>query len=180
MKKVLYILGELSDPDVEWIIGVGHKERLAPGATLIREGNTIGSLYIVLDGNLSVLAPGGVEVAQLGAGEMIGEVSFVDSRPTSATVKALQASTVLGIPRDQLNERLQAIPEFAARFYRALAVFLSYRLRDTNSQLGYGPGTPRPQSNREDELDDGVMDNLYLAGTRFERILKRLADNVAS
>lgn len=177
MKKVLYILGELSDPDVEWILSVGRKERLTPGSTLIREGDTISSLYIVADGNLSVIASSGVEVAQLGAGEMIGEVSFVDSRPTSATVKAIKPSTLLSIPKNALNARLQDDPGFASRFYRALAVFLAYRLRDTNSQLGYGKGEARPSSSG-DELDDGMMDNIFLAGTRFERILKRISDEL--
>jgi len=38
-------------------------------------------------------------VAQLMSGEVIGEMSFVDSYPPSASVQALERSAVLAVPR---------------------------------------------------------------------------------
>jgi hypothetical protein len=77
---------------------------------------------------------------------------------------------------------LQSDSDFAARFYRALAVFLAYRLRDTVAQLGYGEERQllREDEREEDELDLNVMDKMYLAGQRFDRILKRLATSHGS
>jgi len=54
MKTALYILSELSDTDVEWMITHGRRERLAAGTVLIQEGNPIEALYILLDGQLAV------------------------------------------------------------------------------------------------------------------------------
>jgi bacteriocin-type transport-associated protein len=176
MRKVLYILGQLSDDDIEWMITSGAPRQLAPGAALIREGEPIEALYIVLDGALAVsaAASGDAEIARLGAGEIIGEISFVDARPPAATVTALQPSTVFALDRGRLYGKLERDPWFAARFYRSVSVFLADRLRNTVSQLGYG-AAPQRSSELEvqGELDVAVLDNVHLAGARFDRMLKR-------
>jgi CRP/FNR family transcriptional regulator, cyclic AMP receptor protein len=176
MRKVLYILGQLNDEDVEWMTQVGERRDLEAGTLLIQEGVNSDHLYIVISGVLAVLTLGGTkEIAQLGVGEMLGEVSFVDSRPPSATIKVLSKSRVLAIPRAELKEKMLEDEGFGLRFYRALAVFLSYRLRDNTAMLGYGkPGQAAPATATNDELDDNIMDTLWLAGSRFERIMKRL------
>ena len=170
MRKVLFIFGELSDNDVDWMMAAGKREQIPPGAVLIQEGKPVEALYIVLEGLLrvSVESAGSRELARLGSGEIIGEMSFVDARPPSATVKALENSTVLSIPRSQLAAKLEREPDFAARFYRALAIFLSSRLREMDkAQSAAGQYDP-------DELDPNVLDMLHLAGSRFDRMLKRL------
>ena len=174
MRKVLYILGQLSDADMEWIGSVAVKRYLAPGEVLIKQGEPVDAVYIVLEGTLSVRGQADSEIAQLGSGEIVGEMSFVDARPPLATVVALEVSLVLAIPRTRLNAKLEEDTTFAAHFYRALASFLSYRLRDTTSMLGYG--AQRQVSPVSDaELDDSLLDTVHLAGSRFERLLKSVA-----
>ena len=178
MRKVLFILGQLSELDIEWLIKTGHKEQAPAGKTLIHEGQALEALYIVLDGLLTVSsrAMGGQEVARLGAGEMVGEMSFIDARPPSATVTAVENSLLLAIPRRQLAAKLEQDVGFAARFYRALATFLSDRLRGTVSRLGYGEGQSLQEDvEYADELDENVLDQVHLAGAGFERMLKRLS-----
>ncbi|MHB8520227.1 MAG: cyclic nucleotide-binding domain-containing protein [Limisphaerales bacterium] len=177
MKKVLFIFGELDDLDIDWMTATGRKERIPAGTALIQEGKSVGALYIVLDGSLSVLVgqANGREIARLGPGDIVGEISFVDARPPSATVKARDNSVVLAVPREKLAGKLQKDTAFAARFYRALAVFLSYRLRNTTLQLGYGADQILPvQMEEKDELDANLLDNVYLAGARFDRMVKQL------
>jgi bacteriocin-type transport-associated protein len=177
MRKALYLLGQLSDTDIEWMIARGTKEHLLAGTILIREGQPVNAVYLVLQGALEVSGSGlgGGRPIRLGCGEVVGEMSFVDARPPSATVTAAENSTVLAIPCKALANRLQREPEFAARFYRSLAVLLSNRLRDTVQRLGYGKGQPlREDIDYEDELDPHTLDNLHLAGSRFDRVLQRL------
>lgn len=178
MRKVLYILGQLSDDDLEWMLTAGARERVVAGAGLIREGQAVDALYIVLEGELAVTtrASQGREVARLGAGEVIGEISFVDSRPPSATVTAVREGLVYRLDRARLSARLAEDAAFAGRFYRALAVFLANRLRRTTGLLGYSGGQPLDEDTEaEAELDLTVLDNVHLAGARFDRLLKRLA-----
>ena len=59
---------------------------------LIEQGVPVDSVFILLDGRLAVwLRPRHGperEIARLNAGEIVGEMSFVDARPPSATVRA--------------------------------------------------------------------------------------------
>lgn len=172
MAHTMFILGELTDQDMDWMIETGHREQVAAGAALIREGEPVTALYILLDGLLEVTvrAAHSQRLATLRPGEIVGEMSFVDARPPSATVRVAEDATVFSIPRVHLAERLQREADFAARFYRAIAMSLSHRLREMDSALAL----PSAGIADSDELDPNVLDTLYLAGLRFDRVLKRL------
>jgi CRP/FNR family cyclic AMP-dependent transcriptional regulator len=177
MRKALFFLGILNDADVEWMIATGAKQHLNPRDVLIQEGTAATSVFLVLEGVLSVVAraAGNKEVARLRSGEIVGEMSFVDSRPPSATVQAVEPSSVLAIPRRDLEARLFQDATFAARFYRAMAMFLSDRLRSTVGLLGYGSGqTLEDEASYADEIDTAVLDNVSLAGARFDLLQRRL------
>jgi CRP-like cAMP-binding protein len=174
MRKVLYMMGQLSDDDIEWMIESGAPRQLRPGDVLIREGQPVAALYIVLEGALAVSAAGRGEIARLEAGEIIGEISFVDARPPATTVTALVPAVVFALDRERLRGKLERDAWFAARFYRSVSVFLAARLRNTVGQLGYGTPAPRALADDErDEIDESVLDNVHLAGARFDRMLKR-------
>jgi CRP/FNR family transcriptional regulator, cyclic AMP receptor protein len=81
-------------------------------------------------------------VARLGAGEVVGGIAFVDSAPPSATVMAAGDASVLALPHTLLRQRLAEDAPFAARFYRALAIFLADRLRATTHCCGPAAATP--------------------------------------
>ncbi|MGH2394516.1 MAG: cyclic nucleotide-binding domain-containing protein [Candidatus Limnocylindria bacterium] len=175
MRKVLYILGQLDDADVEWLAEAGHRERVADGQALIREGQKIDAVYIVLEGAVTVDVAGLGQIARLGSGEIVGEISFVDTRPPSATVTALGDAQVLRLEREVLLARLETDSAFAARFYRAIAIFLADRLRDTVVRLGYGEVERLSEADEiQGELEDHTLDTLHLAGGRFSRLLELL------
>jgi len=176
MRKALVILGTLDDSDVEWMIAAGKCERIAASGTLIQEGRSIDHLYVVVEGAFAVRSGAlqGKEIAQLRAGEIVGEMSLVDSRPPSASVVALEESLVLSIPVASLRVRLMD-PPFAARFYRALAVFLANRLRNTVAFLGYGRASiDHEEVDMGDEIGPTMLETLALAGARLNWMMKRL------
>lgn len=179
MRKVLFLFGQLNDDDVEWMMRAGKKHFVPRDGVLIRQGVEIDALFILLEGRLSIwLATRGTEreIARLNAGEIVGEMSFVDARPPSATVKALEDSTVYALPRAVLNAKLASDLGFAARFYKALAMYLSSTVRERHRALGYGDGAALAEAEADDadELDPNVLDGVYLAGERFDRMVKRL------
>jgi CRP/FNR family transcriptional regulator, cyclic AMP receptor protein len=169
MRRVLYILGQLTDQDADWLAGVGARRRLRVGDVLVRGGAVLDALYIILEGELSVRIDDDFEIARVGVGDMIGEMSFVDDSPASASVRATGEVMVLAVPRAAIADRMAGDPAFAARFYKAIAVFLADRMRGVLSRFGYGNA-----STDAGELDRQVMDTLHLAGGRFERLLQRL------
>lgn len=169
MEKVLYILGELSDSDVDWLVKVGKKTPVQAGGTLIREGQPVDTLYILLEGALvvSISAMEGRQIARLASGEVVGEMSFIDAYPPSATVQTLEDSLVLAIPRAQLAEKLKQDEGFGSRFYRALAILLSHRLRGTVRQL-----SEESHAASVARAVCGVESHVTAAQTRFERLLQ--------
>lgn len=177
MRKALYILGLLDDPDIEWIARHATKMTLRQGDTLIRKGEPIEHLYIVLEGQFSVRIGKDAkqEIAVLLSGEIIGEISFVDNRKPTASVVALRDSRVLALDKRALTANLVRDHGFASRFYRAIAVFLADRLFTTTSRLGYGA----PDQDRDadvDTIEDSLMDEVSLASIRFDKLLRYLAD----
>ena len=173
MRKVLFIFSVLTDGDVEWLGHAGERVHVDPGMELIALGARLEHLYFVLDGRLAIVTPKGERLRMLESGEVIGEMSLVDPAPTSVSVAAVTEATLLRIPDARLREKLASDMGFAARFYRALCVFLADRMRHTTARLGYG-NAPE-DAHARDELNEDLLDNVHLAGARFERMLKRLA-----
>ena len=174
MRKALYFLGILNDSDIDWLIGAGHRREIAAGGAIIHEGRPLDSVYLVIDGAFSVRvqARANDEIARLMSGEVMGEMSFVDLAPPSATVQAIEPSFVLEIPRRRLNAKIAEDTGFAARFYRALSMFLASRLRANNAaQPGSVAGRP---DDAGDEMNFDALDNVSMAGARFDWIQRRL------
>ena len=199
LKDVLFVLGELHDSDIDWMIACGTTKRIPANTVLIHEQGIVDALYILLDGIMSLSISldernplarafatiegneiSGKEIARLSKGEIIGETPFIDGRLPSATIKAIEDSIVLLIPRQQMAVKLQQDVGFASRFYRAIATLLSHRLQGMLSQLGYGrrvysQGLSLAESvEYEDELNDSVLDGVALAGKRFNWMLGQL------
>ena len=122
-----------------------------------------------LAGRAGALEPldGGVEVRhQRGVGQL--------ARRSEVIVRLGQARPKLAEAGSPLRTELERNQGFAARFYRAIAVFLSDRLRSTVGQLGYGVAQPQDAEEAfalENELDDGLLDNLHVAGDRMLRLI---------
>ncbi len=184
MRKVLFLFGQLNDDDVEWMLRAGRKRFLPAGERLIEQGVPVDSVFILLEGGLAVrMRPrSGLdrELARLNAGEIVGEMSFVDARPPSATVVARQDSTVFALAKAALNAKLASDLGFAARFYRALAIYLSTTVRERHRAMEYGSQVPAsgeadgPAGDEEGELDATLLDGVSLAGERFDRMVKRV------
>jgi bacteriocin-type transport-associated protein len=187
MREVL--LKELSNSDIDWMLTTGTKEEIAAGKVLIRQGEPVTALYILLDGELLVslsqpdnnplgrafaaLEGGemsGREIARLSSGDMVGEIPFLDTYLPSTTVKALTKSVVLAIPQQQLAKKLKEDISFAAHLYRASAILLSDRVEQIVNQLGHSTLVLSQPKLREilfifAELRDSDIDWLVVAGT---------------
>jgi len=128
MQKGQFILGSLDESDVAWLRSHGKLEDLDAGSNLIQQGQVLDTFYIVMAGVLAVFH-GEKEIARLGVGEILGEMSFVDARCAAAQVRTIEPCLMLSIPQHQLAVQLLENPGFGSRFYRAIAMFLSSRLR---------------------------------------------------
>jgi CRP-like cAMP-binding protein len=174
MRKVLFIFGELSDTDVDWLAKAGEKVNIPAGTVLIPVGARVDHLYILLDGQLEIKAANGAFIAKLESGEIVGEMSLVDPAPTSVSVEVAVDSLLFRVPDTKLRQKLAADTAFASRFYRAICIFLADRLRATTRRMGYGTQNDAASAAAQGELNENVMETMHLAGARFARMLQKM------
>ena len=112
----------------------GDVRRFARGSVIIREGERSQSLFILLEGQLSVFSQGerGRKVVYntLGAGEIVGEM-FLDGGRRSASVQAVTAVECIEVREFEILAFMHAFPEFSV----ALAMKLTGRLRRATAQI---------------------------------------------
>lgn len=143
MQEALKLLAELTEEDVSWMLEQGREQQVIANTRIIVEGEKPDALYIVLEGLVGIeidvvdTAMITFRIAYRGPGELLGEISFLDGQPASATVKAVENSLLLAIPRALLDAKIEADTAFAARFYRACALITSRRLRERVTDAGY-------------------------------------------
>ena len=169
MKRVLFFLGHLDDLEIEWLINNGNKKVITEGEILIGENQKIDNLFIVLSGGFLV-KKGNLVIANVGVGEVLGEMSFIESRLPDVDVICETDANIYTISREKIYNKIATDKEFKANFYYAISLFLSNRLRKTTSQMGYG------NADESDILDDNVLDTVSKAGQRFSEILKKFND----
>lgn len=83
------------------------REQIAAGAEVFRFGEPGNSAYVVESGRVEVLAADGRPLAQLGVGALFGEVALLDQQARTATVRALESTTLLRIERDHVQSLLK-------------------------------------------------------------------------
>ena len=169
MKKVLFLLGHLKDMDIEWMIHNGSKQQIKAQNKLIQKGEAVDHIHIILSGQLEVTDNENA-LASVGPGEVVGEMSFLESRPPSVSVVASEDSTVYSIPKKTMVEKLDADMEFKSNFYYSMALFLSDRLRKTTNKLGY------ESPEETDLIDTNILDGVAQAGARFSQILNKFSE----
>jgi CRP/FNR family transcriptional regulator, cyclic AMP receptor protein len=77
----------LDRKELELLAKLAKEQRYEPGATIVKTGASGHGLYIIKEGNVSVVRDG-QKVASMGPGQFFGEISVLDGGPRTADVKA--------------------------------------------------------------------------------------------
>ncbi len=110
------------------------KVRIEPGTFLFKEGDSSKDLYVVQFGKIRIYkTEAGVEIdlAEVGAGGVVGEVAAIDGGTRSASGVAVETSEVLVVPIEDFNRILNKIPDW----FRKIATILVQRLREVNANI---------------------------------------------
>jgi len=126
------ILADLPKEDLDVLVSTFRRRRFSRGEALVELGGPGGSVFLVESGQVRISLPGSehreVTLAHLGPGDCFGEMSMLDGEPRSATVTAVEETTVLEGTRDDFMRSLEASPRIAM----SLLIMMSQRLRAAN------------------------------------------------
>jgi len=97
---------------------------LADGEVLVSEGTADNQLHMIVTGALGVIRNAGtdnrVTLAVLAAGDLAGELGFIDGTERSVTLAAMGKSRVISLEREKLESLLTTHPFVVYRVMRAI------------------------------------------------------------
>jgi cAMP-dependent protein kinase regulator len=119
------LLGPLSAGERQALIERFSARTFETGERLIVQGKQADGLYVVASGEVSVVRQDGeddIVVAQLGVGEVVGEVSLVFRRASNASVVADHPTVALHLPSSRFMEIVREHPTLLAQLYELAVV----------------------------------------------------------
>lgn len=127
------ILATLPPDGLARLVEQGVRRSFSTGAALMRQGEPSACMHVILMGSVQVerthpdlIEP--VVLAELGAGEAVGEMGVLDGEPRSATVIALEETETMELSATQLADAVVRYPEVSAALLRTI----TRRLRSTD------------------------------------------------
>ena len=116
------IFRELSNDQLAQIWARAKIHNLRRGATLVRQGTSSDSMYVVVSGRFEVWVEGQKDaINEIGVGEPIGEIGFFSDAPRNATIVAARDSVVLELDRASFDALVREVPAIQTPLLRAMA-----------------------------------------------------------
>jgi len=129
------VFSTLESDDLERIAEVAVPRAFDPGQVVFREGDASDTCYIVRSGHARAVRehPDGrtITLATFGPGDIFGELAMFEDERRSATVEAVQPTSVVAVLGPDMRRLMAEHPEISIR----LVVALGRRLRETNERL---------------------------------------------
>jgi CRP/FNR family transcriptional regulator, cyclic AMP receptor protein len=135
MLRNVPLFKELGDEDLAVIADLAVERHIPRGAVILTEGDLGDSLFAIMSGRVKVFIgdEDGREIILkiLGPGEFFGEMALIDKQPRSASVTAIEATTLKVLSQSAFQECLKRAPKIATTVMTALAK----RLRDADKKI---------------------------------------------
>ena len=139
MKKLtlqnMELFASLNEDEIESIAEIAEHERYRKDEIIINKGDTTTSLYVIVNGRVKVISTNSKKHEMIHKtftiGDYFGEVSLIDGKPRSATVKAIESTNLLVIPRNKLRELFCSNPEISFSLMKGL----TSKIRETTKQV---------------------------------------------
>jgi len=134
------IFSGLTTEQLSSVLDTAVEVSFSEGDVIMTEGEEGGELFIVIEGKIQIEKRAGedstLKIAQSEKrGMMLGEMSLVDMKPRSATVRADSDLKMVSISRESLADIFDKDPKVLATISLNIARALSERLRQSNDTL---------------------------------------------
>jgi CRP-like cAMP-binding protein len=149
------VCGGLSPEDCAALVRLMDREQFAAGETIVREGEVDPALRIVLRGRCEVVkgenGKPGARLAELTAGNVCGEMSFLKPLAHSATIRALEPVEIARLAPAAFATLREQNLRAACAIIANLVELLSERLRLLDSRVTQ---LVQESEHRQDEWED--------------------------
>jgi CRP/FNR family transcriptional regulator len=129
------VFSTLQESDLRRIAELAVPRTFDSGQVVFREGDASDTCYVVHSGQARAIRehPDGrtITLASFGRGDIFGELAMFEDERRSATVEAVQPTTVVAVLGPDMRRLMGEHPEISSR----LVVALGRRLRETNERL---------------------------------------------
>lgn len=132
----------LTEKEIQSILDVGEMVELESNEVLFEEDSEGRDIYLMVEGKVTIesMIPGAStkktkEFYTMKPNEVIGEFSFVDKAPRSATARAKRPSKLLHIRAEALDALLNENPALGYKFMTNISRTLCERIRNANLAL---------------------------------------------
>src|SRR6478752_5138513 len=119
------------------------RQDLVRGQLLVAQGGPSDSFFLVLHGALAVRKTGYLEpIAELRAGELVGEIGFFADVPRTADVIAIRDTSVLALTRPAYQKLVEEAPAIV----EALLAALARRFAKETARIAPFPSSPKART----------------------------------
>lgn len=133
------IFADLTMDELALIAPLAVMKEGQAGDFIIREGECVQSVYILLAGNATVMrvrADGKrISIDQVGKDDLLGEVTFFKNTPASASVQATAPFRALEFNQKEFHRMLDDHPPLGLKIYKKFSRVLSVRIKKRLAQL---------------------------------------------
>lgn len=137
--KSLAFLAPATDDELRPLVAAARVEQHAAGSVLFREGDYIGSVFVVTAGTvaLEIIGPDHRmrRFQTVESGELLGWSPLLGSGPMTAAARALTDVRVVALDAKAVLALCDQDPKFGFQFMRRIAVAIAARLSATRLQL---------------------------------------------
>lgn len=130
MLKTIDMFSETPDDVLVEVASILEEELFSPGDVIIRKGEPGNCMYLIREGKVRV-HDGDLAIAELGARDIFGEFSLLDTESRSASVTAIEPAYTLRMDQDAFYELMADRIEVGKGIIRVL----TRRLRKQNQML---------------------------------------------
>lgn len=131
--KHVRLFENLDQKSLEAVANAAVEQSYVAGQEIVRQGDTGVGAFIIRSGKVEVVQDRGTHqhrVGELRSGDVFGEMALLDEFPRSATVRAIEPTTCLGIQRWHFRGILESHPQIAL----ALLPMLTRRIRNAERE----------------------------------------------
>ncbi|MBN1397385.1 MAG: cyclic nucleotide-binding domain-containing protein [Bacteroidetes bacterium] len=129
----------LAQRELKEVAAIVHKREYRSGEPVFYQGDPGLGMYIVKDGEVSIVIQGKDgnerELALLSDGDFFGELALLDESPRSANAVCKTECTLIGFFRPDLFELIEKNTTLGIKIVLKLAEIVAQRLRHTDKEL---------------------------------------------